>query len=400
MSSSSIDVYCNDVHLGQTPLTISETEFRQQVKPWEKPPRQRIIVPTKHREKLELYRYRSMKLSYTPYDYFECRGNERYQLRGSDDDDNFRKALEVSHYWWRFEKDGYLGFAPIKSLPYPYPPRPVDEPATVHFYGGVFPSVEPHFQHLLHTLRRSDHEPTEAWIAHVRKYLGTFFPKLQGMTQRDTRLTLALQAVVKAEFGMQEAMSEGEWTQVLDKIMGRVEQTRQFNVPSPESIAVDLLIQNNPKVIEKPFVELLSRHIRAKRIFGSKNAAYALEPAQFLPLEYAVLKSSPPALFDRLVYESRRGQRFLNLVANYRREEAVRLVRHHLKNHVGDGMFGNRFTIQLVRRIRNPDLEGDLRRFTVENANAYPPRGSYGPIWNFIESRLIPFGLPDAPILW
>jgi len=61
---------------------------------------------------------------------------------------------------------------------------------------------------------------------------------------------------------------------------------------------MDLLLLHYPTLIEKPFVELLSRRIRGTQIFGSKNEADALEPARFLPLEYAVMQSSPPALYQ------------------------------------------------------------------------------------------------------
>ena len=38
-----IDVFCNDVYLGKTPLEISEEEFHEKVKPWNSPPRQKMI---------------------------------------------------------------------------------------------------------------------------------------------------------------------------------------------------------------------------------------------------------------------------------------------------------------------------------------------------------------------
>ena len=39
-----IDVFCNDVYLGETPLEISEEKFHCKVKPWDSPPRQKMIL--------------------------------------------------------------------------------------------------------------------------------------------------------------------------------------------------------------------------------------------------------------------------------------------------------------------------------------------------------------------
>ena len=48
-----IDVYCNDVYLGQSPLTISEEEFREQVEPWEQPPRQEVLMSPERMDEFE-----------------------------------------------------------------------------------------------------------------------------------------------------------------------------------------------------------------------------------------------------------------------------------------------------------------------------------------------------------
>ena len=159
--------------------------------------------------------------AHTPYDYFEREGYQKYQLRGANDDESYRKALRICHYWWRFEKDGYT-FAPIRSLPYPFPAPSAGEPAIIDFSGGEFPSVELHLQLLLHALRQSDYEPTEAWISHVREHPGALLPELQKATQHNPRLTPAHHVVVKAEFGIRDNLSEREWAQVLGQIMARV----------------------------------------------------------------------------------------------------------------------------------------------------------------------------------
>ena len=61
-----IDVYCNDVHLGKTPLNISEVEFNKIVKPWDMPPDQPVMILGDDDD-----RYLWAKLSYVPHDIFE-----------------------------------------------------------------------------------------------------------------------------------------------------------------------------------------------------------------------------------------------------------------------------------------------------------------------------------------
>ena len=122
------------------------------------------------------------------------------------------------------------------------------------------------------------------------------------------------------------------------------------------------------------------------------------EPAEFLPLEYAVLKSPPPALFKRLVYESRRGERFLSMVGNYSREEALRLVRQylddvsHYKPLITSGSSWIRFQPQLraldfATQLQNSALEPELRRFVLKHAQV-DPRGPERLLRNFIHARL------------
>lgn len=75
-----IDVFCNDVYLGKTPLEISEEEFHEKVKPWNSPPRQKMILGKESAtENARLHNYvlddTELRQSYIPYDYF---GNRRY----------------------------------------------------------------------------------------------------------------------------------------------------------------------------------------------------------------------------------------------------------------------------------------------------------------------------------
>ena len=71
-SAAGIDVYCNDVYLGKTPLRLSESRFHDKVKPWDTPPRQMMVIGEKLIEKVKTRRYESeLGWFYIPFDYFD-----------------------------------------------------------------------------------------------------------------------------------------------------------------------------------------------------------------------------------------------------------------------------------------------------------------------------------------
>ena len=70
-------VYCNDVYLGETPIEISKDEFRDKVKPWDTPPRQKMILGLGGKfavdNKIQLQQApegRELRWFYIPCDYF------------------------------------------------------------------------------------------------------------------------------------------------------------------------------------------------------------------------------------------------------------------------------------------------------------------------------------------
>jgi hypothetical protein len=379
-----VDVYCNGVYLGRTPLTISEEEFRRKVKPWEKPPRQDIIIwpggrapSNKPYKAAYLYPYRMAHLYYAPYNPFEWhRVNDR-RIFSQD----LREEIRSARYWWHFEKDGCVGLVRIGR----------------GFVGGggggriitinanpkiLYPSVKPHLQLLLHSLRRSDYKPTDEWIAHFRRYMGLLFHEFYWETQKDVRLKDALYAAVSSEFGIDDEMSEDEIERVMYEIMDRAERRGAFTVPSPESIAIDLLGERASEAIEKLLAELWPIDLRSGGFKSGDELTLYFEgrAARFLPLEYAIKRIRPPGLFNHLVYESSRGSipkaRFMALIGNYRREEAVRLVRRYLRR--AGPYFYRLQAAWFAAQIDNPQLEGDLRHFLTQVQRDI----------GFIESRL------------
>ena len=350
-----VDVYCNDVYLGKTPLQLSESEFHEKVKPWDTPPRQKMVIGENLIEKVKSNGFES-ELGWfcIPYDYFDHPYEFSRPTSYSYDD-----AVK-SGYWWRFERDGCTGFAKIGDM--------VWFAHSFRQYFSIwsspalqFPSIDPYLKHLLHDLVRSNYQPSVEWRRHVAESSGLLFQYLYEVGQRDSRVMRALEKVVRTEFGVHEGMSAKEWEEVLDKMMLRVRQRRTFRTPSLESMAMDLIIQRNSKLIETHFFERLS-------------------PSTW---EYAALKSQPPALFKRLVYESRNQGQFLIMTGNYSRPEALQLVRRYFNNFKVDQPVVNfsdsvnhslrrSMALSVATQLQNPQFEPELRDFVLKLVKANP----------------------------
>ena len=391
-----IDVFCNDVYLGKTPLKISEAEFHEKVKPWNTPPRQKLVVGDESIiQNIRSHRFglanMELQWQYIPFDYFGQHRRSGYSGYASD------YPGMKGYYWWRFERDGSTGVAAIG----PTACGEYDDGRIVKAQSWSpfleYPSIRPYVGHLLHNLKRTNYQPSAKWWRHVAKASGLLFPHLYEIGTRDSRVIRALEMAIKTEFGINQGMSTDAWGAVLDEVISRSKQLRSFHTLSPESMAMDLIIQHNPQLIEAHFLKLLSRGMDPWRVFtsGLNRSMTYRDPAGFLPLEYAVLKCHPPTLFKRLVYESGRGERVLSMVGNYSRGEAVELVRHYLNEGIngrpsvyyGIQYQPQRRALDFATHLQNPALELELRRFVLRNVLRGEQESDYH-LREFINSRL------------
>ena len=391
-----IDVFCNDVYLGKTPLKISETEFHEKVKPWATPPRQKMVIGEEFiTQNIPQQRYglanTEFRCFYIPYDHFD-----RYRTFGQSGFSSDFPSLK-SNYWWRFERDGCTGGAAIGNV------------VLGEYYDGrlfraqwwspslEYPSIRPYLAHLLHNLQRSNYQPSTEWRTHVADASGLLFRHLYEVGKRDSRVMRALEMAIQTEFGIYGKVPAEAWEAALNEIMSRVKHRRSFHASSPESMAMDLIIQHNPKLIETRFLKLLSVVMDPWRVFvlGLNRSLAHNDPAEFLPLEYAVLKSHPPTLFKRVVYESGRGERFLSMVGNYSRGEALRLVRHYLDEAIngrpsmyyGIHSQPQQRGLSFATHLQNSALEVELRRFVLQQAQLDSRRTDHH-LSEFIDTRL------------
>ena len=210
-----IDVFCNDVYLGKTPLKISETEFHEKVKPWATPPRQKMVIGEEFiTQNIPQQRYglanTEFRCFYIPYDHFD-----RYRTFGQSGFSSDFPSLK-SNYWWRFERDGCTGGAAIGNV------------VLGEYYDGrlfraqwwspslEYPSIRPYLAHLLHNLQRSNYQPSTEWRTHVADASGLLFRHLYEVGKRDSRVMRALEMAIQTEFGINEGMSTDAWGAVLD----------------------------------------------------------------------------------------------------------------------------------------------------------------------------------------
>lgn len=391
-----IDVFCNDVYLGKTPLEMSEEEFHNKVKPWDSPPRQKMILGKESAtENARLHHYgladTELRRSYIPYDYF---GNQRYfdQSRFYGDVSAFK-----SRYWWRFERDGCAAVSAIGNSA--FAERQDGSLVSPQWWHPSleYPAIRQYLSHLLHNLKRSNYQPSPEWRMHVAKASGLLFPHFYEVGERDSRVMKAFEMAIQTGFSINEEMSTDAWEAVLDEVISRSKRHHSFHTLSPESMAMDFIIQHHPKMIETHFLEMLSRTVDPWRVFSSglnRSLTYG-DPAEFLPLEYAVLRSQPPTLFKRLVYESGRGERFLGMVGNYSRPEALRLVRHYLDKGIGTrpsmyyGIHAlpQEKALGFATYLQNSTLELELRRYVLQHAQLDTGGTDYH-LREFIEARL------------
>ncbi len=372
-----VDVYCNDIHLGKTPLRISKEDLYKEVKPWKEPPRQ-IRLDMRGADDGD-DRYFWANYYYLPNDVFD-RWNEWPPDHNRYNRHNLTESLKdiaATKYWWHFEKDGCVGLAPIANFGGGGGGgRVITIRATPQI---SFLSAGPHLTALLDELTRSDYEASDEWIAHFGKYSGLLFMDFYKKTQADDKVLPTLDAVVRAEFDIPKDPTAADCARVVDEILDRIEKNGCFTVPSLESLAMDIV----GKVDRRPIVKRFREHLDMG--YGSGGTASSTgwttwrrsgEAARQLPLEYAVRNLRPPELFNRLVYLSTNSDRFLDVIGNYRRPEAVRLIGHYLRQiERGKGRGYNRGhnvqnAIRLCSKIDNPELDERFYWFIRENASS------------------------------
>ena len=386
-----IDVFCNDVHLGKTPIRISEADFNKLVKPWDTPPDQPMLDIDQDDDN---DRYSWAKFFYVPHDIFDMNkqwppDHRRYSRHN---DEETLKDLENSKYWWRFEKDGCIGLTRLSNFG---GGSGGGNLITIEINPSVsFLSADDHLGLLFFQLEQDGYEPDQAWVNHFLKFKDLLFLEFYTFAQAEKKLQPALDALVRSEFKLSVTPSESDCQRVVDEIVKRVHTDACFTVPSFESLAIDMVAQAHAQPIVDRFLELVDLPVGGSngRASSDKWTSYRRSGprVQLLPLEYAIKKTTPPQLFDRLVYMSRGGE-YMDLLGNYPREELASLFSQYLRNIEQQG--GRRRdwrineALRMCGQVKNPLLEETIRRFVRENAGQGHGAAKHH-VGRFIESRI------------
>lgn len=366
-----IDVYCNDVHLGKTPLTITETEFNKKVEPWNTPPDQPIMQLG---DSADNDRYSWGRFYYVPQDIFEMHkqwppDHQRYSRHNDEENLNDFKA---SKYWWHFEKNGCVGLTRLANFGGGSGGGNV---ITIRVNPDIkFLSADEHLRVLLAQLRAADYKPSQRWLEHFLEYQGLLFLDFYPKARNNPKLEPVLEALVRAEFDLPEPPSEEDVRRVVDEIIARTAEYNCFTVPSLESLGIEMAAEAHSGPIVDRFLQNLDNAASGRGRASSDNwTTYRRygPRAVLLPLEHAIKKTAPPELFDRLVYMSRDGD-CMELLANYQREEVVWLFSEFLRKAERRGGrmrdSGINKALTVCTQVRNPLVEDRAQQFVRENA--------------------------------
>lgn len=400
------DVYCNDVFLGRTPLTISREEFYEKVKPWPAPPRQpRMEIRPEREGDRDTTRYFTAQYYWIPYDVFDyCEGfsyfggDRKQPLWGVHEDEKLLAFFKTAKYWWHFDKDGCVGLSRPNNFSSGHSGRgnllmvSADPPFEILSAGK-------HFQVVLEDLKRKQFQPDQRWLEHVSTYQDFLFAPLYNFAAKNSEAEEVVEDFVRYELKIPETISNGDCRRVLDEILERTERTGRFVIPSVESVAVELVCEDHPDVLTEYFIEAfkIPRDLDGSDgVRGSDDyQAYRRSgrSVRQLPLEYAVRKYHPLQLYNRLVYMASKDSIYIAFAANYRRPESVKLFQHYLRKAktAKPNVFGRRDSIgraiDMCAKIDNPALENDIRFFVSNQTGGDRIRDDIF-AQQFVESRI------------
>jgi len=198
------DIYCNGIHLGTAPLTISVGELKAKVPAWTEPPEQTWFVDGPR----PLY-------TWFPWDDFiRERSEERYFL----DPKQSTLAFDAkSSYWWRFEYQG------AKAICFSRQQGTTNfDRMSAYSFGAfaqiVFPSRWARADLLRGVLEADGGKPSQEWIEQVATYPNHFNEVLYGTRTGEPLDDAVLTSIAKRRYGLSETPTAEE----CDKAIGQI----------------------------------------------------------------------------------------------------------------------------------------------------------------------------------
>ena len=386
---SGIDVYCNGVHLGKTPLALNWAEVQEEVERWETPPRQPAIDtfgrPGSDRAFHDACYTWTPWAAYNPFPRLNKKSPTEWLARAHEDSALFPLLPKIG-YWWRFEKDGHSGLTRLANfgsgMSGTEGKLKIDANPNVEY-----PALSPHVDLLVDALRQNDYAPSERWVEHFFKYRELLFLEFHKRMEGEPRLRPALEAVVRAHFDLPKHPTHEDCSPVVEQIVELAEERGSFQVPSMCSTALDIMGHAAAPAVTRLFKERIGTRPtrRGHRSSGNWEMRFYEPGGGLLPLEYAAKRLRPGELFAPLVYHYGRQDRYFDIVANYRNANARRLFEHYLRDlqRGSHRRFQIRRALENLTEVRNPDVEERIRHIFRElgHQNEHVVR-------HFIESRI------------
>jgi|GEM_PF-3495780 hypothetical protein len=357
-----VSVFCNGVHLGESPLVVTDVDAR--VAEWDTPPDQPRVKPGVHSADLQSSERLNMAdalWTWTPYDVSGRDGiDSPFQQFHSHSQLAVAKVFRNTKHWWRFEKDGCVGLCSAGN----FTTRGSWNAGLRRFSANPpveFPSVAPHLEALLDVVKDSGGEPDQQWLTHFLKYRDLLFTPLALRARAEPELLPIVEQLVDAQFGLPAEPTRDDCARVVSRVVQRIDELGSFTEPSLESVAILRVGSMHPE----PIIELMNRRLSDVMVYGGDQRSegeVTLERPRIRGralLEFAMmhLQLEPPELFGRLVWFNRRDQ-FLVLIAQYETETAIDIVRSRMRSAVPPEL--NQIAAR-CRHFRNPALEASTR---------------------------------------
>ncbi len=339
----SLDILCNGVKIGTTPLTISEQEFKEKVQPLNQPPEQEYILF--HGDEVDATvgsRYSSANYSRRPDDpiarYKQWPPDYNHELMTMSDE-KIRDYFKSAPYWWSIEKKGMKALLSLSSSS---GSSGSDNKTIVRMNHSVnFPAVEKMYSLLYYGLHWNAGEPDDNVCRFFLDYQDLLFETVYIDQENTLEAKSLLDKSVRMEFKIPDTPSEKDWKRVIEEVMNRVEQRNGYLTPSMESYVLEMVPVQMSDLVARMYHEekgRLGRSFSRGRISsGNWQINYRDGQNRLLPLEDLVKRLRPPQLLDELIYRAARGDsEAMALLMAYSGKAARRVVNQVYQSHYWD----------------------------------------------------------------
>ena len=408
-----VNVYCNGIHLGTTPLVISETDFHQKVKPWTQPPEQPAVIHSGFEDSFTVNGYQNSAWTWTPDNPFELPSDpfERIgRFSRFKDLQGITQFLKSSKYWWRFEKEDLLTLRMMNplSIDQGIGSKVITRQAGLSLHA---PAVGEMFRLLLQGLRLTDYQASKEWSEFVLKGRDQLLATLILEAKSDAKLANVLDQVAYANFHWTETDDRASSNRILERVFE--------SLTAMEEDAVNWMARRTALAIVHKYPELLVEKIQTEaRPAPREWLSGMIGPARFrrtLLLELLAeigtnelfgftvylcgLVSSGGDGIDIFVVPNDPLKDLMISIGKHNSPEARRLVSRYVQNvwyprtpnpFHGSPFNGNQLqmsSVEVMSRIDQPELEDTFwnligREISPNFANDFTP------LISFVESRI------------